>query len=102
MFFPADWRFLLMVVRYNTIGLKIEQAITVVERSEIRTVFAPAHTLRTWVRIPLEAWMFVCIVLCLGRGLASRWSSIQGVESTVYVIKTCETTKAQQLAAEQW
>jgi hypothetical protein len=35
-----------------------------------------AQTLELWVRIPLEAWMFVCVysvcvVLCVGRGLAT-------------------------------
>jgi hypothetical protein len=37
---------------------------------------SPAPTLRSWVRIPLEAWMFVCVlcafILCL-RSL--RWDS---------------------------
>jgi hypothetical protein len=37
-----------------------------------------ARTLRSWVRIPLKAWMYVlcaficvCVVLCVGRGLAT-------------------------------
>jgi hypothetical protein len=35
----------------------------------------PAQTLGSWVRIPLEAWIFVCfysvcVVLCVGIGLA--------------------------------
>jgi hypothetical protein len=44
-----------------------------------------ALTLGSWVRIPLGAWMFsvymrlfcVCVVLCLGRGLATSWSIIR-------------------------
>jgi hypothetical protein len=35
-----------------------------------------APTLRSWIQIPLEAWMFVCIysdcfVLCVGSGLTT-------------------------------
>jgi hypothetical protein len=42
-------------------------------------LFSPAQTLGSWVRIPLEAWMYVCIysvcpVLCEARGLATGWS----------------------------
>jgi hypothetical protein len=53
---------------------------------------SPARTLRSWVRIPLKAWMlvcvyFVCVALCTGRGLASDWSPVQGVLPTVYRIK---------------
>jgi hypothetical protein len=37
---------------------------------------SPAPTLRSWVRIPLEAWMYVClfcvcVVLCVDSGLAT-------------------------------
>jgi hypothetical protein len=40
--------------------------------------------LGSWLRIPLKAWMSVCVysiwvVLCLGRGLATGWSLVQGV-----------------------
>jgi hypothetical protein len=43
--------------------------------------------LRSWIQIPLLAWMFdvyvclfcVCYVLCLGRGLETSWSFVQGV-----------------------
>jgi hypothetical protein len=40
---------------------------------------SPARTLGSWVRIPLEAWMFVCVysvcvVLCIGSGLVTGWS----------------------------
>jgi hypothetical protein len=48
-----------------------------------------AWTLGSWVRIPLEAWMFACVysvsVLSrVGRGLATGWSPVQGVLPTVY------------------
>jgi hypothetical protein len=50
-------------------------------------LFSLARTLRSWVRIPFRAWMFgvcvcvvcVCAVLCLGTGLATGWSLVQGV-----------------------
>jgi hypothetical protein len=38
---------------------------------------SPAQSLRSWIRIPLEAWMSVCVILyvhvvmCVGRGLAT-------------------------------
>jgi hypothetical protein len=53
-----------------------------------------ARTLRSWVRIPLKAWMldclrlfWVCVVVCVGSGLATGWSLVQGVFPTVYGIK---------------
>jgi hypothetical protein len=49
-----------------------------------------AHFHRRSDRIPLRAWMFdvcaffcVCVVLCLGRGLATNWSPDQGVLPSV-------------------
>jgi hypothetical protein len=32
---------------------------------------SPARTLGSWVGIPLEAWISVCVVLCIGRGLTT-------------------------------
>jgi hypothetical protein len=39
------------------------------------------RTLGSWVRIPLEAWMSVCVypVFVLGSGLAMGWSPVEGV-----------------------
>jgi hypothetical protein len=42
-----------------------------------------ARTLGSWVRIPLKAWMFVCVysvfvLFCVGMGLATGSSSVQG------------------------
>jgi hypothetical protein len=50
--------------------------------------YSLAGTLGSWVRIPLEAWMFVCvysvcIVLCVGSGLATGRSLVQGVLPSV-------------------
>jgi hypothetical protein len=50
-----------------------------------------ARTLGSWVQIPLKAWIFggcmrlfcVCFFLCLGRGLATDWSLVQGVLESV-------------------
>jgi hypothetical protein len=41
---------------------------------------SPARTLRSWVRIPLKAWMSVCaFILCVSSGLETGWSPVQGV-----------------------
>jgi hypothetical protein len=53
---------------------------------------SPARTMGSWVRIPLRTWMSVCVysvcvVLCVGSGLATGWSLVQGVLLTVYKIK---------------
>jgi hypothetical protein len=45
----------------------------------------------SWVRIPHKAWIFgvcmrlfcVCVVRCLGTGLATSWSPVQGVIPSV-------------------
>jgi hypothetical protein len=50
-----------------------------------------AWTLGSWVRIPLNAWIFglcmrsfcVCVVLCLGSDLATGWSLVQGALPSV-------------------
>jgi hypothetical protein len=52
----------------------------------------PAQTLGSWVRIPLKEWMSVCVysmfvLFCVGSGLATGWSPVQGVLLTVYRIK---------------
>jgi hypothetical protein len=49
----------------------------------------PALILGSWIRIPLETWMSmcvysVCVVLCVGSGLAMGWSPVQGALPTVY------------------
>jgi hypothetical protein len=51
-----------------------------------------ARTLGSWVRIPLKAWMSlcvycVCVVLCVGSCLATGWSPVQGVLPTACRIK---------------
>jgi hypothetical protein len=50
-----------------------------------------AGTLGSWVPIPLEAWMSVCVYsVCVGSGLATGWPPFQGVLPTVYRIKKLE------------
>jgi hypothetical protein len=51
-----------------------------------------AWTLGSWVQIPLDTWMSVCVysvcvVLCAGSGLVTGWSPIKGVLLTVKKIK---------------
>jgi hypothetical protein len=58
----------------------INGPITVAARYNAWPVFA-----RSNAGIPLKAC--VCVVLCVGRGLATGWSPAQGVLPTVYGIK---------------
>jgi hypothetical protein len=56
---------------------------------------SPAWTLGSWVRIPLEAWMFVWVysvfvLSCVSSGLATGWSLVQGVLPVVYKCKRAE------------
>jgi hypothetical protein len=47
---------------------------------------SPAQTLGSWIRILVEAWMFAFILFalsCVGSGLATGWSPLQGVLPTV-------------------
>jgi hypothetical protein len=56
-----------------------------------------AQTLVSWVRIPLKAWMSVCVysvfvISCVGSGLAMASSPIQGVLPTFLGLRNwCET-----------
>jgi hypothetical protein len=57
-----------------------------------------AWTLGSLVRIPLEAWMFVCVysvfvLSCVSSGLATGWSLVQGALPTVYKCKITEPLK---------
>jgi hypothetical protein len=59
---------------------------------------SPASTLGLWVRIPLEAWKFVCVysvfvLSCVGSALAMGWSLVQGVLPTAYKCKITEPHK---------
>jgi hypothetical protein len=52
-------------------------------------ISSPAQTLGSWVWIPLEGWMFVYVysvfmLFCVGSGLATGWSPVQGIVPTVF------------------
>jgi hypothetical protein len=55
----------------------------------------PALTLRSWVRIPLKAWMFLCVysVCVVGSGLATGWSPVKGVLLSVLRLRTWRDIK---------
>jgi hypothetical protein len=54
-----------------------------------------ARTLGSWVRIPLKAWMSVCVysVFVLGSFLATGWSPVQGVLPTVLGLRNWSETE---------
>jgi hypothetical protein len=65
---------------------KINKDLFIFQRKILSSV---ARMLRSQVRILLGAWMYVCVslccvVLCVGRGLASSRSPVQGVLPFVY------------------
>jgi hypothetical protein len=58
-----------------------------------------ARILGSWVRIPLKAWMSVCVysvfvLPCIGSGLATGWSLVQGVLPTVCRLGNWKAAKA--------
>jgi hypothetical protein len=80
--------------------------ITVAARSEAWTVFARSNT-RVLGSNPTRGMdvcvrlFCVCVVLCVGRGLATGWSPIQGVLLSVHNITKLKTAaRAQQRTVE--
>jgi hypothetical protein len=68
---------------------------------------SPAWTLGFWVRIPLNAWMFICVysvflLSCAGSGLATGWSLVQGVLQIVYKCKIKEPHKRRPRPDMDW
>jgi hypothetical protein len=69
-------------------------------RGQRHELYSTAQTLGLWVRIPLEAWMDVCVhfvfvlscvhVAALRRG----WSPVQGVLPTTYKVKKLKWNEA--------
>jgi hypothetical protein len=51
----------------------------------------PTQAMDTYVRL-----YYVCIVLCVGSGLWTGWSLVQGVLPIVYKIKKLKNTQVQQ------
>jgi hypothetical protein len=70
-------------------------------RSKAWTVFARSNT-GIVARIPLEAWMSVCVcvVLFVGRGLATCWSPVQGVYRMCIGPRNWKAAKTQQRVVE--
>jgi hypothetical protein len=73
---------------FNSNLIMLYRDMPAIEPSGLRHVLSSlARTLGSLVRIPLRAWMFgvcmclfcICVFLCLGRGLATSWSLVQGV-----------------------
>jgi hypothetical protein len=91
------------ILRYITYDVT---PITVAARSKAWTS-SLARTLGSWIRIPLKAWMSVCVysvcvVLCVSSGLAMDWSPVQGVLPTVHRIKKLESSKVQRRAVDRY
>jgi hypothetical protein len=60
----------------------MSRPVTVAARPKAWTAFARSNAGIVWVRIPLKAWMSVsvhsvCVVLYVGSGLATGWSSVK-------------------------
>jgi hypothetical protein len=57
---------------------------------------SPVRTLRSWLKSHsnhgcLSVCLFrVCVVLCVGSGLATGWSPAQGVLPTLYILRNCK------------
>jgi hypothetical protein len=61
-------------------------------------VSSPTQTLGSWVWMPLEACMFICVyavfvLSCVGSHLVMGWYPIQGVRLTVYKKRNWSETK---------
>jgi hypothetical protein len=74
------------ICSWNSGSYTLKLPVTVDERSKVWTSSIAWRTWQ-WVWIPLRAWTFfvymclfcLCAVLCLGRGLSTSWSLVQGV-----------------------
>jgi hypothetical protein len=61
-------------------------------RGQTHEPSSPAQTLGLWVRVQLDAWICVrlfcvCVVLCVGMGLSTGWSQVEGILPTAHRIK---------------
>jgi hypothetical protein len=76
-------------IKYTGIS-KVAGEVTVAERSKTWTVFARSDPVIVGSNsaLGMNVWCVrlfcVCVVLCVGRGLATGWSPVQGVLPTVY------------------
>jgi hypothetical protein len=63
---------------------------------------SPAQTLGSWVQTPVEACVYSLFMLsCIGSGLATGWSPVQGVLPTVYKIQIPELINSEWTQAEE-
>jgi hypothetical protein len=73
-----SWKFVVYVISFRIMG-----CCALIQEKISKYIW----TLGSWVRIPLRAWMFgvfmrlfsICVALCLGSGLTTGWSLVQGV-----------------------
>jgi hypothetical protein len=86
--------FLLQLLR-SGINIYVNNNYTELSRSQWprglrHEMSSRARTLGSWVRIPFKVWLSLCISLCLcvGSGLATSWSPVQGVLQTVLDYET--------------
>jgi hypothetical protein len=97
---------LVLCLRYDIYGNQAKcRPITVAAQSKAWTVFARSNAgivgsnltqgLDIYVRLPC-----VCVVLCVGSGLASGWSPVQGVLLTVCRLRNWKVAKVQQRGIE--
>jgi hypothetical protein len=87
-------------VQYRT------QPVTVAGRSKARNVFArseaeivgsnPIQGMDVWC---VCAFFCACVVLCLGRGLATNWSPVQGVLPSVNDLETDKSALCSKVGA---
>jgi hypothetical protein len=55
---------------------------------------AASRLLRSWVRIPPGAWIFVCcLVCCQGEVSATDWSLVQRSLTVCFVLVVCDQEK---------
>jgi hypothetical protein len=83
----------------------INESVTVSERSKACTAFLrsevgivgsnPTHGMDVWC---VCSFFCVCVVLCLGRGLSTSWSPVQGVLPSV----NDQETEKSALCSKKW
>jgi hypothetical protein len=84
------WRTLITSTEFGSPGTKRRRSQWL--RGLRHEPSSPAPTLGSWARVPLKASMFVgvysvFVLSCIGSGLTTGWSSVQGVLPTVYRVK---------------
>jgi hypothetical protein len=108
------WQFWFQLLAHNTVAARkylghawLGHADTVAARSKTWTVIAlsnpgivgsdPTRSMDDCVRL-----FCVCVVLCVGSGLAKCWSPVRGALLTVYRLINWKAAMVQQRAVEPW